>query len=206
MTLRQQAESKPVPVEDVRGSILSASLELMNQGGLAALSMREVARRAGVSHQAPYHYFADRESILAELVRDGFEKLTGYMEDSLRDVRSYDDSIAAMGEAYVAFALDHSAQFRLMFRSEMVDSSRHPEAHAAGERTFDLCVKIVTGHDHCEDPKQMSPVIAAWSMAHGLATLYLENKLTHSTGETRAERLASARDVFTHYFAAKQKR
>ena len=51
--------------EDVRGEILKAALDLMNQGGLGALSMREVARRAGVSHQAPYHYFTDREAILA---------------------------------------------------------------------------------------------------------------------------------------------
>jgi AcrR family transcriptional regulator len=201
MTLRQPIVNKQIATDDVRASILSASLDLMNQGGLAALSMREVARRAGVSHQAPYHYFADRESILAELVRDGFDKLTGYLDDSLRHVRSYDDSIVAMGEAYVAFALDHSAQFRLMFRSEMVESSRHPETHAAADRTFDLCVKIVTGKDNCNDPKEMTPVIAAWSMAHGLATLYLEGKLTQSTGDTRAERLKAAHAVFQHYLA-----
>ena len=86
-----------------------------------------------------------------------------------------------------------------MFRSEMVDASRHPETHAASERTFDLCVKIVTGKDTCDDPKEISPVIAAWSMAHGLATLYLEGKLTQSTGSTRAERLKGARAVFMHY-------
>lgn len=199
MMLRQPLGAKQVAADDVRTSILSASLDLMNKGGLAALSMREVARRAGVSHQAPYHYFADRESILAELVRDGFDRLTGYLEDSLAHVRSYDDSIGAMGEAYVAFALDHSALFRLMFRSEMVDSSRHPETHAAAERTFNLCVKIVLGRDTCDDPKEATPVIAAWSMAHGLATLYLEGKLTDSTGETRAERLQGARAVFQHY-------
>jgi AcrR family transcriptional regulator len=199
MTLRQPLVNKSVVADDVRASILSASLDLMNQGGLSALSMREVARRAGVSHQAPYHYFADRESILAELVRDGFDKLTGYLEDALRPVRNYDDSIGALGEAYVAFALDHSAQFRLMFRSEMVDSSRHPETHAAADRTFDLCVKIVTGKENCNDPKEVTPVIAAWSMAHGLATLYLEGKLTQATGPTRAERLKGARAVFQHY-------
>jgi hypothetical protein len=114
-------------------------------------------------------------------------------------VRNYDDSIGALGEAYVAFALDHSAQFRLMFRSEMVDSSRHPETHAAADRTFDLCVKIVTGKENCTDPKEVTPVIAAWSMAHGLATLYLEGKLTQATGPTRAERLKGARAVFQHY-------
>jgi AcrR family transcriptional regulator len=206
MTVRQALGNKHIVADDVRASILSASLDLMNQGGLAALSMREVARRAGVSHQAPYHYFADRESILAELVRDGFDRLTGYLEDSLKQVRDYDESIVAMGEAYVAFALDHSSQFRLMFRSEMVDSARHPETHAAGERTFDLCVRIVTGRDQCNEPKEAMPVIAAWSMAHGLATLYLENKLTQTTGDSRAERLKAARAVFTQHFVAKPKR
>jgi AcrR family transcriptional regulator len=199
MTLVKSTTKEPGVKDDVRAGILAASITLMDEGGLGALSMREVARRAGVSHQAPYHYFTDREAILAELVRDGFEKLTGYLEDSLRNVRGYDDSIGAMGEAYVAFALDHSAQFRLMFRSEMVDSTRHPETHAAGKRTFDLCVKIVTGRDDCDNVKELTPVIAAWSMAHGLATLYLEGKLTESVGETRAERLKAARSVFTHY-------
>ena len=58
---------KTISRDDVRTSILEASIALMNEGGLGSLSMREVARRAGVSHQAPYHYFTDREAILAEL-------------------------------------------------------------------------------------------------------------------------------------------
>src|ERR1700753_3540359 len=102
---------------DLRERILDASISLIEEKGLSDFSLREVARRAGVSHQAPYHYFADRETILAELVRDGFEKLTSYLEESIRRVRTYEESIVSLGEAYVTFALDHSAQFRLMFRS-----------------------------------------------------------------------------------------
>jgi len=60
---------------DLRRRILDASAALLESDGLAALSLREVARRAGVSHQAPYHHFKDRESILAELVTEGFERL-----------------------------------------------------------------------------------------------------------------------------------
>ena len=73
--------------DDVRAGILNASLQLMNEGGLGALSMREVARRAGVSHQAPYHYFQDREAILAELAGEGFDQLYDYMVSAVGLVR-----------------------------------------------------------------------------------------------------------------------
>src|ERR1700754_1736639 len=105
--------------DDVRAGILQASLALMNEGGLGALSMREVARRAGVSHQAPYHYFADREAILAELAGDGFDKLHDYMVSALGHARPNRGSRAkALGEAYVRFALNHPELFKLMFRCE----------------------------------------------------------------------------------------
>ena len=69
------AITRSVGKDDVRAGILNASLQLMNEGGLGSLSMREVARRAGVSHQAAYHYFQDREAILAELAGEGFDQL-----------------------------------------------------------------------------------------------------------------------------------
>ena len=99
---------KTISRDDVRASILDASRALMNEGGLGALSMREVARRAGVSHQAPYHYFADREAILAELAGDGFDQLYDYMVSALGHARPNRGSRAkALGEAYVRFALNH---------------------------------------------------------------------------------------------------
>ena len=92
MTPRQPVGNKQVVTDNVRGSILNASLDLMNQGGLSVLSMREVARRAGVSHQAPYHYFADRESILAEVGKERSGDESGFQgpeggEELLRALR-----------------------------------------------------------------------------------------------------------------------
>ena len=120
--------------EDLKYKILKASLDLLEEGDVSALSMREVARRAGVSHQAPYHYFADREAILAELVRDGFERLH---QDETSAVDAHDDQkdkIAALGESYVQFALENPSLFRLMFRCDMVDLDKHPDAKAAANK------------------------------------------------------------------------
>ena len=183
--------------DDVRAGILQASLALMNEGGLGALSMREVARRAGVSHQAPYHYFDDRESILAELAGDGFDKLYDYMISALGHARDKRSRAQAIGEAYVRFALNHQEVFKLMFRAEMCDLSRYPDAKAKADRCFQAVVTALDAHGVAADKANpdLVPVIAAWSTAHGLATLLLEGKLAHTFGDTLDQREAAAKRV-----------
>ncbi len=187
--------------DDVRAGILQASLALMNEGGLGALSMREVARRAGVSHQAPYHYFQDREAILAELAGDGFDKLYDYMVSAIGLAKDKVGKNRAIGEAYVRFALNHPEVFKLMFRCEMVDLARYPDAKAKADRCFDVVVSIV-GHGGSSADKtntDLTPVIAAWSMAHGLATLMLEGKLGMHFGETTDQREVGANRVIAFF-------
>ncbi|MEQ1783718.1 MAG: TetR/AcrR family transcriptional regulator [Hyphomonadaceae bacterium] len=198
------AVTKTISRDDVRTSILEASIALMNEGGLGALSMREVARRAGVSHQAPYHYFTDREAILAELAGDGFDRLYDYMVSAIGLARNKPgDKNRAMGEAYVRFALNNPEVFRLMFRVEMCDLSRYPEAKAKADLCFQLVattlgVNIAPGSTDKTSP-DMAPVIASWSMAHGLATLMLEGKLGESFGETIDQREATAGRIIGYY-------
>src|SRR6187431_1373383 len=112
--------------DDVRAGILSASLELMNEGGLGSLSMREVARKAGVSHQAPYHYFGDREAILAALAGEGFSRLGQSLARAAADAGEPGDAVIAMGKAYVDFAIRHPAHFQVMFRADAVPLDRYP--------------------------------------------------------------------------------
>lgn len=183
--------------DDVRAGILQASLALMNEGGLGALSMREVARRAGVSHQAPYHYFQDREAILAELAGEGFDQLYDYLVSAIGLARDKVSKNRAMGEAYVRFALNHPELFRLMFRNEMCDLTRYPDAKAKAEKCFDVVVQTLGAHGNAADKANpdLTPVIAAWSIAHGLATLLLEGKLGESFGDTRDQREAGANRV-----------
>jgi AcrR family transcriptional regulator len=194
--------AKTISRDDVRAGILEASRALMNEGGLGALSMREVARRAGVSHQAPYHYFADREAILAELAGDGFDKLHDYMVSALGHARPDRASRAkALGEAYVRFALNHPEVFKLMFRCEMCDLSRYPDAKAKAERTFNTVVTTLGASGSANDKSNpdLAPVIACWSMAHGLATLLLEGKLGETFGNTNDQREAAANRVIAFF-------
>jgi AcrR family transcriptional regulator len=193
--------------DDVRSEILKASLDLMNTDGLGALSMREVARRAGVSHQAPYHYFEDREAILAELASNGFDQLYDYMVSALGHARDRAGKYRAIGHAYIRFALNNPEIFKLMFRCEMVDLSRYPYAKDKADRTFRVLVETVSSPETIIDKSspEMAPVIAAWAMAHGLATLLLEGKLTIAFGDTRDQREAAANrviDYFAQSFAA----
>lgn len=187
--------------DDVRAGILNASLALMNEGGLGALSMREVARRAGVSHQAPYHYFDDREAILAELAGDGFDKLYDYMVSALGHARDRRSRAQAIGEAYIRFALNHQEVFKLMFRCEMCDLSRYPDAKAKADRCFNAVVTALDAHGAPADKANpdLVPVIAAWSTAHGLATLLLEGKLGQTFGDTLDQREAAAKRVIAFF-------
>lgn len=195
--------TKTIPRDDVRTSILQASIALMNEGGLGALSMREVARRAGVSHQAPYHYFADRESILAELAGDGFDRLYDYMVSAIGLARDKAGKNRAMGEAYIRFALNNPEVFRLMFRCEMVDLANYPEAKTKADKCFQLVADTLgAGSTSDKTSPDLAPVIAAWSTAHGLATLMLEGKLGEAFGETLDQREEAAKRILA--FTASQ--
>ncbi len=188
---------------DLRRGLLDASLELIAKEGLEKLSMREVARRAGVSHQAPYHYFSDREAILAELVAEGFQRLRADMMAALRKTDNAAARLTAIGKAYVGFALNHPARFKLMFRSELVDAARHEQAQACAQAAFEVLVSVV------DDPpagragaRKASPmVLAAWSLAHGLSTLLLEGKLDRHFGKGKRARAAAANAVLEAFTA-----
>lgn len=172
----------------------SASLELIESEGLAALSMREVARRAGVSHQAPYHHFADREAILAALVLEGFTDLASRLDTALAGATK-DDVAAAVrraGVAYVQFALDRPGLFKVMFRPELVDHERFPEAEQAGSRAFGALERLVELSDLSGSTDARTSFF--WSIPHGLATLLIDGKLG-AVQRTKAEREAHAEEV-----------
>jgi AcrR family transcriptional regulator len=190
---RKASEARP---PELRRTILDASLDLISREGLEAFSMREVARRAGVSHQAPYHYFADREAILAELVAEGFQLLHGEMHASISDLETPAARLRAIGGAYVRFAIKRTAYFKLMFRSELVRAEDHDRASKQADTAFDLLVAIVNDVARKkygkEDP---ALVLACWSLAHGLATLLLEGKLEKACGPGKKAQEASAESV-----------
>jgi AcrR family transcriptional regulator len=164
---------------DLRQKVLDASLALIQEGGLDRLSMREVARKAGVSHQAPYHYFGDRKAILAALAGEGFSKLARSLERAAAQADSESvPAVEAMGRAYVEFALRNPAYFQAMFRADAVPLDRYPDARKREDAAFGKLVEGI-GQAIVKQPTEVKQAIAlaCWAMVHGLATLILEGSL-----------------------------
>ena len=156
--------------------------------------MREVARRAGCTHQAPYHYFANREAILAALVHEGFDELTDMLASAREGLESADlrAILTASGSAYVEFALRHPGVFRVMFRPDACDPERFPEVAQAGERArheLARLAKAVMG-----DGAQVEAEVLIWSGVHGLASLLLDGPLVGEFSSTE-DRIDFARRV-----------
>ena len=182
---------------DLRQKVLEASLDLIKQGGLDRLSMREVAREAGVSHQAPYHHFADREAILATLAGEGFAALGEALDAAAAKAGSDPASaMLAMGRAYVDFAVRHPAYFQVMFRADAVPLDRYPEARQAEDDAFGSLVEEID-KAFADEPAETrrSIAIAAWAMVHGLATLILEGSLARKVGIPKARQRQLADEV-----------
>ena len=162
---------------DLRQRILDAAEQLIENEGLAALSMREVARRSGVTHQAPYHHFADREAILAELVVRGFDELAARMaraNDQMPAVGRLEAGIAS-GLAYVGYAIDHPGVFRIMFRPELCDVTRFPQAQRSGQSAYAELERLVAG---IHGPEQVAFLaMVYWSQVHGLACLTVDGPI-----------------------------
>jgi|694.fasta_scaffold14424_9 AcrR family transcriptional regulator len=168
---------------DLKQRVLDASVQLIHDVGLAGLSMREVARRAGVSHQAPYHHFADKAAIVAALVEHGFTMLASRMEAAER-TGPPDQRMRRVGRAYVDFALEQPVHFRLMFRPELSDPARFPAAHAAGGRAFAVLDRLVgeIAGPRASRSRKDALVSMHWSLVHGLSTLLLDGPLASELG------------------------
>ena len=162
---------------DLRSELLRTSRELLDESGPSALSMREVARRAGCTHQAPYHYFTNREAILAALVCEGFDELADRLAVAHEGLGGVDlhAGLVASGNVYGEFALRHPGVFRVMFRPDVCDPERFPEVVEAGERArheLARLAKAVMG-----DGAQLEAEVLIWSGVHGLASLLLDGPL-----------------------------
>ena len=178
---------------DLRRALLDAALRLIDKQGLQALSLREVARRAGVTHGAPYHHFADRASLLAALAEDGFEQLVAAMKSEQAKSRpAPDEQLAAVGRGYVAFALAHPAYFKVMFRPEL-SGGRPP--YTGGARAYQVLVESVTALQRANRARAVDRdllVLCSWSLVHGLASLWLDGPLRNRYSPRKVQKLTRA--------------
>jgi AcrR family transcriptional regulator len=158
---------------DLRRALLAAATEAIAEQGPAALSLRDLARRAGVSHAAPTHHFGDKKGLLTALAAEGFERLAA----ALREARAATGSFLEVGVTYVRFATSHRAHFEVMWRPDLYHAD-DPALVAARSRSSDALYSAVTDLSDgpaTADTRQAG--LAAWSLAHGYATLWLSGSL-----------------------------
>jgi AcrR family transcriptional regulator len=143
--------------------------------------MREVARRAKVTHGAPYHHFADRAAILAALAEEGFHLLTREMTVAMKgEAPGTIARFEACGRAYFRFATRHPAYMRLMFRPELAAPAEHPAVDVAAASAMRVLVDCVA---ECQKAGTMAGgdptpiVLTSWAAIHGLASLWLDGPL-----------------------------
>ena len=164
---------------DLRRALLEAALELLEQNGPSGITLREAARRAGVTHAAPYRHFADKEALLAALAEEGFEELRAAVEAAMRDHEGL-ARLEACGVAYVRFARSNPSRFRVMFGSEVGDKRKYPSLLEADQAVFDvLCREIrrvqQAGRLTPGNPAALGMVL--WSMLHGVAALVVDGQM-----------------------------
>lgn len=183
---------------DIRSAILAAAVASIDEAGLAGVSMREVARRAGVSHQLPYHYFVDREGILAAIAETGYDALGVRLRAVLDAKMTGAERIAAAGRAYVNFACEHPSHFRVMFRADFIDIDAHPVTKGRADSCFSVLPEVVAAiiRDGVPpEPNEQALLILGWSMAHGLACLLLDGPLAKKVPSAVAAREATIDQV-----------
>lgn len=167
---------------DLKTALIQAADEILMEQGLEGFSLREAARRAGVSSAAPAHHFGDAAGLLSEVAVLGFKALAKQLQvDPSRGTPT--QRLRKQGVGYVRFALAYPGRFQLMFRHDLL-SPDHLALQEAGERT--LAQLEATIHAmHSMQPHQpldshaRAALLAAWSMVHGFAHLALDGKLTN---------------------------
>lgn len=164
--------------DGLRRQVLDAAIAVAATSGPDVISMREVARLAGVSHQAPYHHFRDRAGIFAAISEEGFASLA----HELSLGRSNGPS--AMCESYVHFALTHKGHFRVMFRNDLCNVGNYPTALIQADRAFAVLVDEVNSllGPLASDESVRAQASYMWSVAHGLATLLIDGPLDKKLG------------------------
>lgn len=156
---------------NLRRALIDATITLIERDGPSAVSLREAARTANVSHNAPYRHFPTRDALLAAVATEGFDQLRCALEKT----QQTSGDLIALGQAYLEFASRNPGIFRLMFSSGL-DRSVHPELVMAGRKAMSLLLSEV-GQNKI-DKEGGDIAMGAWALVHGLAHLHVDGQLS----------------------------
>ena len=183
---------------DLRASLLEAAVEVLGERGVAGLSLRECARRVGVSHAAPYRHFGNKDALLVAIAGQGFAWLAEAGRKAMDGRSDPQERLDAYGVAYVRFAMEHPQHHRLMFASELDASAASAEDLVASEDAFEL-LRATAAELVGKQEDATLAAFAFWSLVHGLSMLILDGRVPpeHLGGPEQIETLTRA--AFAHW-------
>jgi AcrR family transcriptional regulator len=188
-------KSKTYHHGNLKEALISAGLDILSEKGMEGLSLRNVAKKVGVSHTAPYNHFPDKQALLAAISTAGHEQLHQTLLDTFEKFKhSSPDIIAEIAWSYLQFALDDPDKFKLMFSGALEEERAHPAYIEISRNNVSLLEEIIV---FCQNKGQLEKgrveniAIKLWSLVHGFTYLMLENQfpIEHLQGQNIKELL-----------------
>jgi AcrR family transcriptional regulator len=194
------AYARDVPYHhgSLREELITASVALIGSEGLGAVSLRRVAREAGVSPGAPYHHFPDRAALLAAIVARGHELLLVELRATRQAAPTAARALGALIQTYLRFARENPAYLQLMLRPELCQPDQHPEAQAAGEPALQLLTEVITDcqREGSAPPGDPATLVAlVWALTIGIVTLRLDGPLERNCAAANTTPEALTEDI-----------
>lgn len=185
---RKRARPRAYHHGDLKAALVDAGVDILRRDGLEALTLRAVARKAGVTQAAPYRHFQDRRALMGAVAERGFQRLQDAMLASMRGAGGR-LGFKAIGLAYMQFALENGPEYRLMFGSELAATDDLPSLRGTARSVLDFVAEGIAqlqkaGLVAAGDPRLLA--VTAWSMLHGLATLTLDGQVAGVAPNTEA--------------------
>ena len=168
---------------DLKNALIKAGGEILSKEGIGGLTLRKVAKRAGVSHSAPYAHFKDRQSLIAAISTEGFRQLYDELDAAvLAHADDPKEQLIESAWAYVQFAMNNTDTFKIMFSGVLEKEKDYSSFVEISGKTFERVVEIV---QICQEtgvlPAAPSELVAVsvWGQVHGIVSLALEGQITH---------------------------
>ena len=160
----------------LQDALLDCALDILSTQGRRALSLRAIARAAGVSQAAPYSHFGNRAELLAGVAQRGFQQLAEGMRQAEQGITVNEERLLALGVSYIRFAIDNPALYSLMFSSEFQDMTEHSLLAEAAAESYAIIGAAVTEQVGAQEAE--AGTVAAWAIVHGVADLLQRGRLS----------------------------
>ena len=169
---------------DLKNELIKAGVEILAKDGVSGLSLRKVAKKAGVSHSAPYAHFVDKQALIAAISTEGFRQLHERVSEVAEKYKNQPaKQMIETAWAYVQFALDDRDRFKVMFSGVLEKEKDYPEFVAEAHRNFQLVKTIIEANQAAgvlrSGPSDLA-ALSAWGIVHGFIMLLLEGQISHT--------------------------